>query len=409
MRSSGLVIAFSPFLNQDARLILQMNNVEVKVIQIDDVLSKENFVRVTPLIFKFWNKHNLDVEIFRHENNDIFQHRNSQHKSDGILQIPTKTLSMKFDNIRKYNNVKIQQDTLFRNDGCYIVVGGLTGLGWEIISFAAGRGADEVISLSRRNVSIQQQNEFDMLFESTGCRIRAMVAYITVWDENLKVSRRLVNPDVWKYLFSQLHAKHNAIRTLFLPNQEKIRYGIRKHTMDSDEATVNFIEVPMKALDHDHKVPSDIKPYLFDPSKELPFRIMFSRNAKKCIVRLVFNHLLFDLMSVMIVVRSILDIGQSETSDGHSSLDKDFAVLYEQKFHSQKDELIRFWEHQTPAVLFPMSLKGISGIHLNPKHFDFTKVTIDQDIALELMKFMKKQNLKLFDVVVSLYRNPTFR
>ncbi|CAG2245477.1 unnamed protein product [Mytilus edulis] len=182
MKSLRIVIALSPFLNQEDQLILQMNNVEVKVIQIDDIVSKENFVKVTPLIFKFWNKHNLDVEIFKHDNNG-----NSQYGSNGTLKIPTKTMSMKFDNIQKYNFVKMPQDTLFRKECCYVVIGGLTGLGWEIISFAAGHGAGEVISLSRRTISIQQQNELDMLCESTGCRIRSMVADITVWDDVQKV------------------------------------------------------------------------------------------------------------------------------------------------------------------------------------------------------------------------------
>ncbi|CAG2200668.1 unnamed protein product [Mytilus edulis] len=56
------------------------------------------------------------------------------------------------------------------------------------------------------------------------------------------------------------------------------------------------------------------------------------------------------------------------------------------------------------AALFPMSFKGSSRIDLNPKHFDFAQITVDQDISLELTKFMKKRNLKLFDVVVSLYQ-----
>lgn len=739
IRSLSLVIALSPFLNQEDRLILQMNNVQVKIIHIDDVVSKENFVRVTPFIFKFWNKHCLDVEIFKHETCE--NNGNSKYEPKGTLQIPTQTMSMKFDNIQNYNFVKMPQDALFRTDGCYIVIGGLTGLGLEIISFAAERGAGEIISLSRRNVSIQQQNEFDMLSKSTGCRVRTMVADITVWDDvqkvffdieqsshckikgifqgagvikdtlssrmneahlidvlkpkvlgtwnlhlvsrkypldyfvmhssmtsvmgnigqsnygaanafmdclahyrrvnglsgqsinwgpldvgmvkdganieeflkqqgyfpldvsdimkclqkslhsnpiqvtfgqfdwnligmnlkamktdyvpqrfhdlysqekdtfqnsssrvvndeliaitdaptherkqkianvvfrtasevftieidvlqnetliqelgidsmqsmsfvnkinditgvripavtlmsdetsfeniieilnaeisershlmptelpvdisivnsitpmekksydaylfnsedpslfsyaDLEVSGRLQNPDVWKYHFFQLHAKHKALRTLFLPNQENIRYGVRKHTIDPDDVIINFIEVPMKALDHADKVPSDIKPYLFDPSKDLPLRIMFARNVNKCIVRLVFNHLSFDLTSIWIAVRGISDVDQSESVDVHPPLDKDIAVLYEQKFQSQKDKIIRFWKHQTPAVVASMSFKGISGINLNPKRFDFAKVSVNQDIALQLTQFMKKQNLKLFDVVVSLYQ-----
>lgn len=85
-----------------------MNNVEVKVIQIYDIVLKEIFLKVTPLIIKFWNKYNLDAKIFKHENNG-----NSQNDSNGTLKIPTKTLSINFDNIQKYNFVKMQQDTLF--------------------------------------------------------------------------------------------------------------------------------------------------------------------------------------------------------------------------------------------------------------------------------------------------------
>ncbi|CAG2245478.1 unnamed protein product [Mytilus edulis] len=221
---------------------------------------------------------------------------------------------------------------------------------------------------------------------------------------DLEVTGRLTNPDVWKYLFNKLHAKHKALRTLFIPNQEEKRNGVRKHTMDPDEVTADFIEVQMKVLDHADKVPLDIKPYLFDPSKELPLRIMFARTTNKCIVRLVFNQLSFDLTSIWITVRSISDIVKSKSSDVHQILDKDIAVLYEQKFQSQKDKIIRFWKHQTPAVVAPMSFKGISGIKLNPNHFDFARVSVDQTIALQLTQFMKKQNLRLFDVVVSLYQ-----
>ena len=55
--------------------------------------------------------------------------------------------------ITKHLEIRINEEFLIRGDNAYIVVGGLTGLGWLIIKYLAKRKAMKIISLSRRSPS----------------------------------------------------------------------------------------------------------------------------------------------------------------------------------------------------------------------------------------------------------------
>lgn len=57
--------------------------------------------------------------------------------------------------LTKQIEVRTSQDFLIRRDSAYIVVGGLTGLGWLIIKYLARRNAKIIISLSRRSISME--------------------------------------------------------------------------------------------------------------------------------------------------------------------------------------------------------------------------------------------------------------
>ncbi|XP_056009292.1 uncharacterized protein LOC130051405 [Ostrea edulis] len=64
-----------------------------------------------------------------------------QHVSEGILNVSI---------LRESIKIEIPSNMLIRKDSAYIVIGGLTGLGWEVTKLLAARGAKIVISLSRR-------------------------------------------------------------------------------------------------------------------------------------------------------------------------------------------------------------------------------------------------------------------
>lgn len=55
--------------------------------------------------------------------------------------------------LTKQIEIRTPEEFLIRKDSAYVVVGGLTGLGWLIIKYLAKRNAKLVISLSRRSLS----------------------------------------------------------------------------------------------------------------------------------------------------------------------------------------------------------------------------------------------------------------
>ncbi|XP_033756251.1 reducing polyketide synthase PKS1-like [Pecten maximus] len=63
-------------------------------------------------------------------------------------------------------NTKAMEDKLIHKNGTYVVVGGLTGLGWEIVKWLGYKGAGVVVSLSRKGrnpqMEVQLQNSMDI-------------------------------------------------------------------------------------------------------------------------------------------------------------------------------------------------------------------------------------------------------
>ncbi|XP_060585861.1 phenolphthiocerol/phthiocerol polyketide synthase subunit C-like [Ruditapes philippinarum] len=62
-------------------------------------------------------------------------------------------------------------DCLFSKSAIYIVTGGMTGLGWEIIRLLAEMGAGFIGSISRRDHSADKADDIDKVEKATGCKI----------------------------------------------------------------------------------------------------------------------------------------------------------------------------------------------------------------------------------------------
>ena len=70
-------------------------------------------------------------------------------------------------------------DNMFRSDACYILVGGLTGLGWELLQLMVEMGAGLLIPLSRRKPSDKKQQEIEHLKSKHACKICPMQADVS--------------------------------------------------------------------------------------------------------------------------------------------------------------------------------------------------------------------------------------
>ncbi|CAG2245467.1 unnamed protein product [Mytilus edulis] len=155
-----------------------MNNIRVKLVLIDDILSAGYITRISPYIYKFVNRYLKHIS-------------NISAETTYVLHIPCQTFSMAFENLSRYNFVKTPPDVLFRKDCCYVVVCGLTGLSWEKVNFIASSGAGEVVSLSRRSIDVNLQNEVDKVSKRTQCRIRALSTDITMLDDLRRVFQEI--------------------------------------------------------------------------------------------------------------------------------------------------------------------------------------------------------------------------
>ncbi|XP_060072443.1 uncharacterized protein LOC132552298 [Ylistrum balloti] len=67
------------------------------------------------------------------------------------------------NNIEPNARVKVTQNQLFRKNRCYVVVGGLTGLGWEIVQCIAAAGAGKIVTFSRKSPDAQRKSDIAAL------------------------------------------------------------------------------------------------------------------------------------------------------------------------------------------------------------------------------------------------------
>ena len=112
----------------------------------------------------------LIKECLRH-----FQYKNSkQETSKFFVNLPVEEIKIEKGiedgSLTCYCNF----ENMFRWNGCYIIVGGLTGLGWELLQLMAEMGAGILITLSRRKPSHERQHEIQILQKKNSCQIKCM-------------------------------------------------------------------------------------------------------------------------------------------------------------------------------------------------------------------------------------------
>ncbi|XP_069131978.1 phenolphthiocerol/phthiocerol polyketide synthase subunit C-like [Argopecten irradians] len=83
------------------------------------------------------------------------------------------------DNSSESMKLKISKDQALRRDGCYIVTGGLTGLGWEIVQHLSRNGAGQIVTLSRRQPDEAKKAEIRQLEDNTKSKITSLSADVS--------------------------------------------------------------------------------------------------------------------------------------------------------------------------------------------------------------------------------------
>ncbi|CAC5419848.1 Probable polyketide synthase 1,Highly reducing polyketide synthase alt5,Highly reducing polyketide synthase 40 [Mytilus coruscus] len=158
------ILVFESFLHQDLKDHLKTGKFKVQILKVENIFMKSKIQETAPDVF-LW----LSKDLHKAFTDTVFD-------NDSVFPLPTKTIIVDRKNIVK---VKALVGTPFRKDCSYIIVGGLSGLGWVLLKLLAKQGAGQVISLSRRQITQEKQNQLNELNEATGCKFKTFSVDIT--------------------------------------------------------------------------------------------------------------------------------------------------------------------------------------------------------------------------------------
>ena len=167
------IITLTVFLPMSVRHMVAMVQKDITMIEHrgEKLFKSKNLMKIMPSIREVLRKIHGKESV-----KEDLKHKNRIHR-ENPLTLPRETVSLS-DNDSELN-LYASSRRMFGKHSCYIVVGGLTGLGWILVRFIAENGGGYLASLSRRKPSIQQQNGMGILMHSTGCKIKAYQCDIT--------------------------------------------------------------------------------------------------------------------------------------------------------------------------------------------------------------------------------------
>ena len=167
------IITLPVFLPLNLRHMIAMATQEITVIELrgEELFRSKHLMKIMPMIRSSLGKCHgkaLCTEDLKRDGSVRVEN----------LALPSKTCPLS-DNICELTPIYASAKHMFRKNSCYIVVGGLTGLGWILVTYIAENGGGHIASLSRRKPSNQQLNEMDILMNKTRCKVKAYQSDIT--------------------------------------------------------------------------------------------------------------------------------------------------------------------------------------------------------------------------------------
>ncbi|XP_077159356.1 mycolipanoate synthase-like [Paroedura picta] len=128
--------------------------------------------------FTSWMK-SMQLKQFKDLPCSVFQHANNYETVESALSyFASKSIHLAVLKSGVHNSlvsdipVYEAKEKIFKLDAVYIVIGGLTGLGFETVRFIAENGGGGIVILSRRNPSVEKQKEIsDMQQQNKRSRI----------------------------------------------------------------------------------------------------------------------------------------------------------------------------------------------------------------------------------------------
>ena len=180
LRHTVSIFSLSNFLDRDTnRLILEtFPDIRVSVVDVSECLSKKNLLRIMPSVFMALQ--------------DIGKNR-FDHTEDDSTIFPVSSLPLNELKDSADHKVNVSGKQLFRRHATYIVVGGTSGLGWELSKFLARNNAGNIISMSRREPTEERREEMKLIERRHKCRFQSFQADVTRLSDVVRVIKAVEN------------------------------------------------------------------------------------------------------------------------------------------------------------------------------------------------------------------------
>ena len=169
-----------------------MFDVKVQILETEGMFLQSSLKKKVPKIVKW----------LRSLNNDFWSDiKIVQPSAKGNIGYRQKSLSFPYETFCLYDDTKslkviknslrnlkthamnvplrVTKSNLFRQNGVYIIVGGLTGLGWELLNLMAEMGAGYLVTFSRREPNETQKKDIHDVMFRYDCNILCMQTDIT--------------------------------------------------------------------------------------------------------------------------------------------------------------------------------------------------------------------------------------
>ncbi|XP_067676452.1 mycolipanoate synthase-like [Haliotis asinina] len=152
---------------------------KIAIVRTQEFLSFSQMDEHIPKLYTWIKKNKQTISniciSFRHCNVIALKHHHSAPIN--ITEIlETWEFNMQENNSVTTTQLKVPEILLFDRRGMYLVVGGMTGLGWECVLYLASKGAGCITIISRRNPDPSKQDEMKHVSEMYRCIVTSQSA-----------------------------------------------------------------------------------------------------------------------------------------------------------------------------------------------------------------------------------------
>ncbi|KAL4229457.1 hypothetical protein ACF0H5_012495 [Mactra antiquata] len=152
---------------------------KLSILNIESLFTYDELIEKVPKVYNWMKAFDKKNEQLLERALDTFgDGTESYDNSMFSLPFPLKPLT-EGKNTENYIPLHVFRSEVFRKDGCYILIGGLTGLGWELLQIIAELGAGYIATISRRPPTEEKQVDISNIKNLYGCKIIPLQADIT--------------------------------------------------------------------------------------------------------------------------------------------------------------------------------------------------------------------------------------